>query len=191
MAEGLAQRLAKMWYLPSGPWMICPSRVVPQLHGGVFKAVLLVARSYGGGAPGGGGERRDNGRGKKVVDEGLGRLRGSGENEDGGSEKKKTRACHVENSINDGGEMTMRHELQFINPFGEVRAFAKSLATRLSPNPLTGNWDGKFTSEYDDRLSTRGPVHSRLVPSFQSRRSGRNPFSNWQIEKASFRIWQK
>jgi hypothetical protein len=55
----------------------------------------LVARSYGGGSLGGGGERRDKGRGKKVVDEGLGGLRGSRESEDGGGEKKKPRMWHA------------------------------------------------------------------------------------------------
>jgi hypothetical protein len=76
----------------------------------------LVARSYGGGPPGGGGKRRNYGRGKKVVNEGLGGLGDRGESEDDGGEKKKPRVWHAENSINVGGETTMRHEPQFMNP---------------------------------------------------------------------------
>jgi hypothetical protein len=41
--------------------------VVPLLHGGIFEAVLLVTRSYGGGSPGGGGRAARQGAIPLVV----------------------------------------------------------------------------------------------------------------------------
>src|ERR1700677_2603792 len=58
-----------------------PIPVVPQFHGGVFEAVLLIARPDGGRTPCSGRERGDDRRGLEVVDKGLagtsGGLRGT------------------------------------------------------------------------------------------------------------------
>ena len=58
-----------------------PVPVVPQLHGGIFEAILLIARADGGRTPGNGREWGKDRRGLEVVDEGLagrsGCLRGA------------------------------------------------------------------------------------------------------------------
>ena len=72
-----------------------PIPVVPQLHGGVFEAALLIARAYGDRTPCSGRERGDDRRGLEVVDKGLadtsgglrGALSGGGTN-NGYAEKK-------------------------------------------------------------------------------------------------------
>jgi hypothetical protein len=72
-----------------------PIPVVPQLHGGVFEAVLLIARADGGRTPCSGREWGDDRRGLEVVDKGLagtsGGLRGalSGGGTDNGCAEKK------------------------------------------------------------------------------------------------------
>src|SRR5277367_4645111 len=53
-----------------------PIPVVPQLHGGVFEAVLLIARPDGGRTPCSGREWGDDRRGLEVVDKGLAGISG-------------------------------------------------------------------------------------------------------------------
>src|SRR5271168_3106455 len=76
-----------------------PVPVVPQLHGGIFEAVLLIARADGGCAPGNGREWGKDRCGLEVVDKGLaGRsgglhraLSGSGTGSDCAEKKGRNR----------------------------------------------------------------------------------------------------